>query len=180
MSAALLLHNGHVHKQRFSFVVIFPALSFSGIRLQLPNSPLLLNLDISQGRIYIPVTPDHLTMGWRLATWGRQDLEDTSEYVIYGPLGRATHELFNRSKRWKLIPSYLDRTSERIAAKVARVEAVLNSNTGLLDDETWFSRRPVGVGGFGVAALFEKVNNLAEVVDVSDHPHSKAFAEASR
>ena len=141
---------------------------------------LQLNLDIPQGRIYVPVTPDSLTMGWRLATWGRQDLEDTSDYVIYGPLGRATHELFNRSKKWKLIPSYLDRTSERIAAKIARVEAVLDSNTGLLDDETWFSRRPVGVGGFGVAALFEKVNNLAEVVDVSGHLRSKAFAKASR
>jgi hypothetical protein len=119
-------------------------------------------------------------MGWRLATWGRQDLEDTSEYVIYGPLGRATHGLLNRSKRWKLMPSYLDRTSERIAAKIERVEAVLNSNTGLLDDGRWFSRRPVGAGGFGVAALFEKTNNLAEVVDVSDHLRSKAFAKASR
>jgi hypothetical protein len=119
-------------------------------------------------------------MGWRLATWGRQDLGDTSEYVIYGPLGRAMHGLFNRSKRWRLIPSYLDRTSGRIAAKIGRVEAVLNSNTGLLDDEAWLSRRPVGVGGFGVAALFEKINNLAEVVDVSDHLRSKAFAKASR
>jgi hypothetical protein len=114
-------------------------------------------------------------MGWRLATWGRQNLEDISEYIIYGPLGRATHGLFNLSKKWRLIPSYLDRTSERIAAKITRVEAVLNSNTGLLDDGTWFSRRPVGVGGFGVAALFEKTNNLAEVVDVSDHPTLQSF-----
>ena len=46
-------------------------------------------------------------------------------------------------------------TSERIAAGIVRVETALNPNTGLLDDKRWFSRRPVGVGGFGVAALFE-------------------------
>ena len=54
------------------------------------------------------------------------------------------------------------------------------SRIGTPDDRQWYSRRPLGAGGFGVAALFEKMDEKGDVVDVSNSLLSRAFTELSR
>ena len=118
-------------------------------------------------------------MGRRLQAWGNQDLQSNS-YVIAGPLGIALHRLTNPPNAWKSVPELLSQTDDAAAAKIERVQHLLDTKTGLPDDEQWHSRRPVGAGGYGVAALFEKVDENGQVVDVRDCQCIEAFAERCR
>jgi hypothetical protein len=119
-------------------------------------------------------------MGRRLQAWGNPDLKDTGSNNLRGPLGKASRGLANPPKAWRSIPGLLGGTLDDAIAKIARVKGLLDSNTGLPDDDKWFSRRPIGAGGFGVAALFEKVGNDGQVVDVRDRLYTEASTELSR
>jgi hypothetical protein len=119
-------------------------------------------------------------MGRRLQAWGNPDLKDIGSNNLRGPLGNASRRLAKPPKTWKSIPDLLGGTLDDAIAKIARVRALLDSETGLPDDGSWYSRRPIGAGGFGVAALFEKVDNDGQVVDVRDRLYTEASTELSR
>jgi hypothetical protein len=106
-------------------------------------------------------------MGRRLRAWGNQDLRDQILNQIIGPLRTALRRLPNPPQAWKSIPRLLGANQEDADAKIARTQGLLDLQTGLSDD-SWYSRRPIGAGSYGVAALFEKIGNNGQVVDVRD------------
>ena len=107
------------------------------------------------------------TMGRRLQAWGNQDLRDQRLNQIIGPLKATLRRLRNPPQAWKSIPQLLAASLEDANARIARTQDLLDSQTGLPDD-SWYSRRPIGAGSYGVAALFEKVGHNGQVVDVRD------------
>jgi hypothetical protein len=112
-------------------------------------------------------------MGRRLRAWGNPDLKNISSFVLYSALGNASPKLPNPPKAWKSIPELLGGTYDDAIAKISRVQDLLDSKTGLPDDDSWYSRRPIGAGGFGVAALFEKVGDNGQLVDVRNVARSR-------
>ena len=107
------------------------------------------------------------TMGRRLQAWGNQDLRDQHLNQIIGPLKAALRRLPNPPQAWKSLPQLLAASLEDAKARIVRTQGLLDSQTGLPDD-SWYSRRPIGAGSYGVAALFEKVDYNGQVVDVRD------------
>ena len=114
-------------------------------------------------------------MGRRLRAWGNQDLKDQPLNQIIGALGIALRRLPNPPKAWKSVPQLLAAKAEEADARITRTQNLLDSQTGLSDDSTWYSRRPIGAGSFGVAALFEKIDDNGHVVDVRDRLKNIGF-----
>jgi hypothetical protein len=119
-------------------------------------------------------------MGRRLQAWGNQDLKDERSHNLHGPLENASRRHPNPPQAWKSVPNLLGKTLDDAVAKISRVQNLLYSETGLEDDETWYARRPIGAGAYGVAALFEKLDNNGQVLDVRDRLHTKVFTELGR
>ena len=118
-------------------------------------------------------------MGRRLQAWGNPDLSNPKANALIAPLGYAYIQKLARA--WKTLPSLIGGASpDENASRVSHLQDLLISRIGTPDDRQWYSRRPLGAGGFGVAALFEKMDENGDVVDVSSLLLARAFTELIR
>ena len=106
-------------------------------------------------------------MGWRRESWGGTDLEDVSEYSITG-LIRGSTQFLDLGGAWRKLRHLIGRNPQDIDEAERRIEDVLSSTTYLPQDGEWTPVRPIGRGGFGVAALFERKDINGETTDVSN------------